>query len=277
MEFQAALSRLGCGTCDVALHSLAVGSCDNVRWFFRSRWPPCRVAFATPTQHGSAALHETNDLRGQRNLSYSTRRRRAGGPRRRVLPLRRLQPVVGARGGSHGAACTFCDTDFVGMDGPAEAVSRALTTSPENRTHLGGRHLRALRRLHGRRAAAATRRGVDRRRARPRLHHRGRDQRDACRAVRPRLDLRQPPRPATPSSRLADMSLKLVFPQAGLDPADLAASTSPIAGSSLWTGRRPRRTPGPRCLLPGRRPLAAVAADPQDDRHSLTKCSQPGG
>ena len=36
----------------------------------------------------------------------------------RVLPLRRLQSVDGSRGGPRDGGLPFCDTDFVGTDGP---------------------------------------------------------------------------------------------------------------------------------------------------------------
>ena len=40
------------------------------------------------------------------------------GPPRGVRALRRLQSLVGARGGSRDArSASFCDTDFVGTDG----------------------------------------------------------------------------------------------------------------------------------------------------------------
>ena len=42
----------------------------------------------------------------------------AGGPAGGVLPLRRLQPLDRPRAGPRQRGLHFCDTDFVGIDGP---------------------------------------------------------------------------------------------------------------------------------------------------------------
>ena len=91
------------------------------------------------------------------------------------------------------AVCQFCDTDFVGTDGPgggkfATAEDLAGGASPAK---LAGAGL-ALCRVHRRRAAVAARRSGHRRAARARLRDRHRDQRHARAAARHRLDLRQP-------------------------------------------------------------------------------------
>ena len=85
------------------------------------------------------------------------------------------------------AVCTFCDTDFVGTDGPGGGKFR--TRRRARRRGRGAVAARqrarpAARGLHRRRAAAAARRGARRRAARRGLRGRHRDQRHARAARR---------------------------------------------------------------------------------------------
>src|SRR5690606_16702969 len=117
------------------------------------------------------------------------------------------------------AACTFCDTDFVGMDGPgggrfadadalADAVERAWTGGPADRLVVctGGE---PLLQLDAPAIAALKARGF-------------------AIAVETNGTLEAPagidwvcvsPKGAAPVVQRAGQELKLVFPQAGVDPA----------------------------------------------------------
>ena len=93
-----------------------------------------------------------------------------------------------------GAVCTFCDTDFVGTDGPGGGkFADARSAGARGRGCVAdGQRCATLCRLHGRRTAAAARRGADRRAARKGIRDRHRNQRHASAAAGHRLDLRQP-------------------------------------------------------------------------------------
>ena len=137
------------------------------------------------TRRGTRPGRLTHDLRGQGDLLHPAGRGRQHRPAGGVLPLRRLQPVDGPRGRTGPSAiCQFCDTDFVGTDGPGGG----RFASPDALARRGGR--RRGRADEPRRAASwsapaasrccsSTRRC--RRAARARLRGRGRDQRHARR------------------------------------------------------------------------------------------------
>ena len=100
------------------------------------------------------------------------------------------------------AICTFCDTDFVGVgpDGGKFRHARRPRRRGRQPLAVAERARQALRRLHRRRTAAATRRRRDRRLPRARLRGRDRDQRHpraAARASTGSASARRPaPRPS---------------------------------------------------------------------------------
>ncbi|MDP3660769.1 7-carboxy-7-deazaguanine synthase [Phenylobacterium sp.] len=118
-----------------------------------------------------------------------------------------------------GAACTFCDTDFVGMDGPgggrfatpdalADAVEQAWTGGPRDRLVVctGGEPLLQLDpelidALHARGFAIAL-------------------ETNGTLPAPPGVDwICVSPKGATPVVQRQGQELKLVYPQAGVDPA----------------------------------------------------------
>ena len=118
-----------------------------------------------------------------------------------LLPVRRLQPLDRPRGRPASAVCRFCDTDFVGTDGPgggrfadgAELAAPSAAAWPADGAGrrfvvcTGGEPLLQL--------DAAAARGP----APARLRGRGGDQRDLAAAGRDRLALREPQGRARPS------------------------------------------------------------------------------
>ena len=168
--------------------------------------------------------------------------------------------------------CQFCDTDFVGTDGPGGGKFdvRGRACRRHRGEMAGASSAQALRRLHRRRAAAATRRGLDRRAPRARLSSRRRDQRHHAAARRASTGSASAPRPAPTGSQRSGDELKLVYPQAGADPAELRRrSPSGTSSCSRWTVRAARPTPPALRLLPRPSALAAEPANPQADRLAI--------
>ena len=88
---------------------------------------------------------------------------RAGGSAVGVLPLRRAATSgPAARSDRADAICRFCDTDFVGTDGPGGGGFRSRASArrrTSRRMWPTGAARASVRRVHRRRAAAAARRG----------------------------------------------------------------------------------------------------------------------
>ena len=102
------------------------------------------------------------------------------------------------------AVCDFCDTDFVGVGPGRRQVRHGRGARRRGGVAMAGvGYGESLRRLHGRRAAAPTRRRARSMPSTPRVRGRRRDERDAGSARRARLDLRQPqgPRRTATSTR----------------------------------------------------------------------------
>ena len=64
-----------------------------------------------------ARIPASHDLFRQRDFQDAAGRRRPRRPRGGVLPVRGLQSLTGRESDRASAACTFCDTDFIGTDG----------------------------------------------------------------------------------------------------------------------------------------------------------------
>ena len=122
-----------------------------------------------------------------------------------------------------GAVCTFCDTDFVGMDGTEGGRYADAEALAEGSRRCGPEASAApVCRLHRRRAAAAARSAADRRRC-TRAASRSRS-RPTARSRRPAgIDwVCVSPKAGAPLVVTAGDELKIVVPQAGLDPLDFA-------------------------------------------------------
>ena len=77
-----------------------------------------QAGVADPTAYPPARWSR-HELRGQGDLLHAAGRGREHRAPGRLLPVRRLQPVDRARAGPRDArSARFCDTDFVGTDGP---------------------------------------------------------------------------------------------------------------------------------------------------------------
>ena len=119
------------------------------------------------------------------------------------------------------AICRFCDTDFVGTDGPGGGRFAAPRRWPAAvAVAVAGRAMRPSGRSWS--APAASRCcswiAAARRAARGGLRGRGRDQRHPSGARRHRLGLRQSQGRRRAGASDAGDELKLVFPQAGAEP-----------------------------------------------------------
>ena len=102
---------------------------------------------------------------------------------------------TGREAGPGRAVCRFCDTEFVGTDGPGGGKFATAETSPAPWPPPGRARrpaARPLRGVHRRRAAAPARPAADRGAARGGLRDRGRDQRTVAPPAGHRLALREP-------------------------------------------------------------------------------------
>ena len=119
------------------------------------------------------------------------------------------------------AICQFCDTDFVGTNGPGGgrfATAQELASAVACRVaRCGPRAGAPLRCLHRRRATSATRPGRRRGPACGGVRGSCRDQRHSGRSRGTGLGLRQPKSRRTAKLTSGD-ELKLVFPQEGAAP-----------------------------------------------------------
>ena len=178
-----------------------------------SRKPACPIRRATPPPMTYAVKEAFLTLQGEGV--------QAGQPRG-VPALCRLQSVDGARGRTGATAvCNFCDTDFVGTDGAGRGqVRRCASACGACRGAVGRGARAAAGGDHRRRADAAARCGADRCAARARLPDRGREQWHDCRRL-PGIDwLCISPKAGSEVVQRRGDELKLVWPQAGIDPAD---------------------------------------------------------
>ena len=163
------------------------------------------------------------------------------------------------------AICDFCDTDFVGTDGPgggkfATAAELARAVDAAWPAESGGGT--EVRRVHRRRAAAAARRRRGRRAAR-RRGSRWRSRPTARRQppAGPRLDLREPEgrrRPAASGRRRAQAGLPPGRGGAGAVRGARVPAFLPAADGRPRTRGQHARRAG---LLPG---ASALAAKPSD-------------
>ena len=188
-------------------------------------------------------------LPGQGDLLHPPGR---GHPRRTprgVLPVHRLQPVDRPRGAPVDAVCQFCDTDFVGTDGPGGGTLRhrrrpgrrrrpAAWAADDRRRPTafvvctGGEPLLQLDEPAGRRAARP-------RASRSPIETNG----TRRRARRHRLDLRQPEgRRRARRDRRRRTEARLPAGRRST-PTWFETSTSSTASSSRWTAPTARRTP----------------------------------
>ena len=165
------------------------------------------------------------------------------GPGRGVLRFAGCNLWSGREEDRATAVCQFCDTDFVGTDGPAAASLRRLQELADAVAQTWpAQDRQAVRRLHRRRTALADRRAARRRTSSARLRDRHRNQRHAAAAAGHRLDHASAPR-RTPNLVLeSGDELKLVFPQAGRRAGTLrSARISRISSCSRWTGPSAKR------------------------------------
>ena len=215
-----------------------------------------RPASCAPRAMRALPRDRADELRGQGNLPHAAGRGRPGRPAGGVLPLRRLQSVErAARRIAPTAVCTFCDTDFVGMDGAG-----------------GGRFADAAALADARRRAVAGRRSgsrfvvctggepllqldaaADRRAARARLRRSHRDQRHARRRP-PGIDwICVSPKADAPLALTRGDELKLVYPagrasiRRGSTACDFDRFFAAADGRAA-TARATPRPPSPICL-----------------------------
>ena len=171
------------------------------------------------------------------------------------------------------AVCQFCDTDFVGTDGPErrQISRRGIAGAGGERAMAGPCRGQALCGLHRRRTFAATGRGGGEGAAKRRIRNRDRDQRHLVAAagidwicVSPKADAEQ--------KLMRGDELKLVYPQ------DRRARRKISPGQDFThfflqpmdnAERVPQYRGGNR-LLPGPSAMAAFAADPQIAGNSLS-------
>ena len=219
----------------------ACGHCDACQLRLRGFREAGTVGSRALRPRRTRAVQPRDDLHGQGDLLHAAgrgRERRAAG---RVLPVHRLQPVDGARGGSRTVRSARSATRISSASGPdggkfatADALADAVAHAGRGRSSAGAR---PLRRVHGRRAAAPTRRR--RRRA---LHARGFEIAVETNGTQPA--------PAgidwvcvSPKARrrlvlTSGDELKLVYPQAGRAArAFRVARRSIISSCSRWTDR----------------------------------------
>ena len=173
------------------------------------------------------------------------------------------------------AVCQFCDTDFVGTDGPGGGQFRGAAALAVARAELLAGGGAGLRGVHRRRAHAAARRRAGRRAARARSRDRHRDQRHPARSRR-RASTGSASAPRPGAAVVLDRAdeVKLVYPQrraGGRDPSGGSPSRRRVHSLQPMDGpERAANTAAAVDVLPGPPRVAPVGADPQGHRHPLT-------
>src|SRR5262249_19465705 len=195
------------------------------------------------------------------------RRRGQRRPRGRVLPLRRLQPLVGPRGGPRfgGLSVLRHPVRRHRRSGWGEVRERGAVGGRRGE-RLAGRVLRVsppARGVYGRRTAATARRALGTGAARGGVRGRHRDQRHAPTAAGDRLGLRQPEgggRTGIPHGQRTEAGLPAGGGGAGTFPGPRFPALL-LAADGRPRERQEHPAGGP--LLPGAPTVAAQPADPQ--------------
>ena len=143
------------------------------------------------------------------------------------------------------AVCRFCDTDFVGTDGPGGgkfATAEDLAARRCSDLAPPGRRCPTPRRLHRRRATASARPAAPG--GATRAGFEVAVETNGTVAPPDGIDwLCVSPKAEADLVVRAGDELKLVYPQEGASPSNSRTSTSPISSCSRWTARSARPTP----------------------------------